>query len=662
MRRGGIQDREEADVAVVVAAPQSSPTKENGKRWRAASSLRSRCACLAVAVVALVSAAASIRRSATLFRAGGTTSPGGSTGGDAAVVVVVPLSSSESAVAAAAARSAPSSSSGAGGGANSESGGSSPGIASPPRREGRRRRRRRRRGDHDVDIGIGIGIVVAGESDYAPAAAHIASRWNLTSPHAVRLLEMQFRRNITGDYDPERDFLHFHHIAKTGGTSISDVMNATLGVGGHGILPGSHRSGEFDPSVVFDLHPDGGGGDPMPYLASYAHTRLRPAMVGRGDDQTDLSAFFGRYFALPGVRHRRLRSLAMLREPADLRASAHAMAMCSLNGRVKEYNLERKTRGLEQVCTPDAGLNVSALWDDVVESAMSKCPNGGGVLPPLNPTAKVKVDRYDRFLCKAGRSAMDYCRGPTELLSSVQYRAGMRNMYRGLMGRYSFRERMISPTLFSLSDPDFPGLSSPASASASPPRQRGERANIAGPVVGSFSLEEVERYTLVDLGGLYPSRITREPCHDPPPVDGAPPVVVARGGCLGGARTATRGDDDPGPGPEPDFLWFGITERMEESTCLFYHTLNVRPLVRTPRARVMDCPTTSWWTEKHREEVRHLEPYDYAVWRAANAILDVRIIKMRYEVRRKMEDDGGLLTREERDQYLALEEAGCLGL
>jgi len=384
----------------------------------------------------------------------------------------------------------------------------------------------------------------------------------------------------------------------------------------------------------------------MPYLASYAHTRLRPAAVGRGDDRTDLSAFFGRYFALPGARRRRLRSLAMLREPADLRASAHAMAMCSLNGRVKEYNLERKTRGLERVCTPDAGLNVSALWDDVVESAMAKCPNGG-VLPPPNPMAKVKVDRYDRFLCKRGRSAMDYCRGPTELLSSVQYRAGMRNMYRGLMGRYSFRERMISPTLFSLSDPDFPGLSSPAPT------------GIAPAVVGSLSPEEVERYTLVDLGGLCPSRITREP-RDDPPAGGAPDVVPPPG-CHAGGKGGSAGDD-PGPGrdPEPDFLWFGITERMEESTCLFYHALNVRPLVRTPRARVMDCPTTSWWTEKHREEVRRLEPYDYAVWRAANAIMDVRMIKMRYEVRRKMEDGGGL-TREERDQYEALEDAGCLG-
>ena len=177
-------------------------------------------------------------------------------------------------------------------------------------------------------------------------------------------------------------------------------------------------------------------------------------------------------------------------------------------------------------------------------------------------------------------------------------------------------------------------------------------------VVG-FSPEEVERYTLVDLGGLCPSRITREPRYDPP-VDHAPDVVPPLG-CQAGGAGGSAGDG-PGLGhhPEPDFLWFGITERMEESTCLLYHVLNVRPLGRTPRARVMDCPPTSWWTEKHREEVRRLEPYDYAVWRAANAILDVRMIKMRYEVRRKMEDGGGL-TREERDQYEALEEAGCLG-
>ena len=120
-----------------------------------------------------------------------------------------------------------------------------------------------------------------------------------------------------------------------------------------------------------------------------------------------------------------------------------------------------------------------------------------------------------------------------------------------------------------------------------------------------------------------------------------------------------RMTDDIDGGSEPDFLWFGITERMQESICLYYYSLGVMPLKRAPRARIMDCPPTSWWTEEHREEVRRLDPYDYAVWRAANAILDVRTIVMREEVRRKMAEN--TTTREERERYAALDEAGCLG-
>ncbi len=54
-----------------------------------------------------------------------------------------------------------------------------------------------------------------------------------------------------------------------------------------------------------------------------------------------------------------------------------------------------------------------------------------------------------------------------------------------------------------------------------------------------------------------------------------------------------------------------------------------------------------------------MEPYNYVVWRAANAILDVRTIMMREEVRQKMTEN--TMTHEERERYAALEGAGCLG-
>ncbi len=41
--------------------------------------------------------------------------------------------------------------------------------------------------------------------------------------------------------------------------------------------------------------------------------------------------------------------------------------------------------------------------------------------------------------------------------------------------------------------------------------------------------------------------------------------------------------------PEPDFIWFGITERMKESVVLFYYTFRLRPAKKVPDARVQDC-------------------------------------------------------------------------
>jgi len=115
-----------------------------------------------------------------------------------------------------------------------------------------------------------------------------------------------------------------------------------------------------------------------------------------------------------------------------------------------------------------------------------------------------------------------------------------------------------------------------------------------------YSVEKVEEYTLQDLGGL-------------------------------DATISSAKDGVSGP-PEPDFLWFGITERMKESTTLFYYSFKAAPLPRTPIHRVQECRPNSWWTSEDREIVREREPADYAVWRAANAIMDVRMEKMKMEI------------------------------
>ena len=113
-----------------------------------------------------------------------------------------------------------------------------------------------------------------------------------------------------------------------------------------------------------------------------------------------------------------------------------------------------------------------------------------------------------------------------------------------------------------------------------------------------YSVENVEKYTLEDLGGTDPT---------------------------------ISGAGEGGP-PEPDFIWFGITERMKESTALFYYYFKAKPLPRTPIHRIQDCRPTAWWTAKDREIVKQREPADYAVWRAANAILDVRMERMKMEI------------------------------
>ena len=88
------------------------------------------------------------------------------------------------------------------------------------------------------------------KDQYSAIARDVAAKWNLTSP--PYLLEQQFYR--VNDYNATSDFLYFHHIQKSGGTTISDIMNATLGIqvhGNRGILPGSQRSGFFDEKDFF---------------------------------------------------------------------------------------------------------------------------------------------------------------------------------------------------------------------------------------------------------------------------------------------------------------------------------------------------------------------------------------------------------------------------
>lgn len=46
---------------------------------------------------------------------------------------------------------------------------------------------------------------------------------------------------------------------------------------------------------------------------------------------------------------------------------------------------------------------------------------------------------------------------------------------------------------------------------------------------------------------------------------------------------------------------------------------------------------TAWWTEQDKAIVKEREPADFALWRAANAIMDVRMEKLKMEVKAKLD-------------------------
>lgn len=455
-------------------------------------------------------------------------------------------------------------------------------------------------------------------TNYTFVAHEIALKWKLTSIDAPYLLEQQFYK--INDYNPNTDFLHFDHIPKTGGTSISDLLRDTLGQSY--ILPGSERSGAFNYKVMNATILLSTPKEEYPYIVSYAHERLRPI---HGQNRTKLAKLFENYFALPNNKAKRLRQLAVLREPMDLRASTHAMALCSINGRVNNFNSKRKKNGLEPICTPEQGLNISSLWGEVVEKAMEKCASNGTIATDM------KADKYDRALCRRGRHAYDICRGSMELLASEHYRRGMRSLLRGIMGRYTAQQKLDK------SVDHYYHRHTPIEDGYAVKDEHGQLR---------YTLEKIEEYVLIDLGGIdmnimhtpyqgYEKRIRQLRSNSSEAIITSNNIV------------------------EPDFVWYGITERMDESMCLLYYTLNAKPLAQPPKERVMKCSPTSWWTAADRDKVKEMEPADYTVWRTANAILDIRVMKMKEDIKAKLKYEDNL-TQKEIDLNRAFVDAGCL--
>ncbi|KAL7490258.1 hypothetical protein ACHAW6_016003 [Cyclotella cf. meneghiniana] len=269
--------------------------------------------------------------------------------------------------------------------------------------------------------------------------------------------------------------------------------------------------------------------------------------------------------------HRRLCVVTMMRDPVDFRASNHAMIMCGLNHEVEVFNRQRLNNGLDKICSPAKGLNVSALIDVKIQGILEKCEAEAKDPLKKNPSRQQQCQKE-----RSGIDTLKHCRSAAGLLNDPQYDKHYRSMFKGVMGRFH-RGQAFRGTAYGRMGYGY------------------DSAKLSE----GYSVQAVEKFGWLDLTIL--------------------------------------GVEDGIGEPEPDFIWFGITERMKESVVLFYYTSRLRPAKKVLDARVQDCRPTSWWTEEDKAIVKEREPVDYAVWRAANAIMDVRMEKLKMEVKAKLQ-------------------------
>ncbi|CAM9920301.1 unnamed protein product [Choristocarpus tenellus] len=75
-------------------------------------------------------------------------------------------------------------------------------------------------------------------------------------------------------------------------------------------------------------------------------------------------------------------------------------------------------------------------------------------------------------------------------------------------------------------------------------------------------------------------------------------------------------------------MWVGVTERMEESTCLLFLQLK-KGVHDLPNARLKTPRPISVWSDEAKDKLSALEKADNKVYQAANRILDLRLWAVR---------------------------------
>lgn len=355
----------------------------------------------------------------------------------------------------------------------------------------------------------------------------IILKWNIsTEAHKERdLLEKIWNRDI--DYKPEEDLIVFFHPMKSGGTSLSMVLESM-----EGIVPGSDESGHFHFDTFLEEF------DKIPLKKKwwesrrvlYSHSDFR----GYAPEKKPKLGTLLRNKA----SSQRLRHITMVRDPLAFVSSNFYEWYCLLGQWEKyarKYKLPKSASGENGTCAYS-----------------------------LEDRAKARI-RFTEEECKD--------------LTKKELAALVKRPKKRCM---AYHNGQADPTPWCASIPaflasdDFPNYFHNVFADYT---HSGREATSADFIYGALEY----------LGGL-----------DVPVKDGA-------------------------------MMWFGITERMDESMCLFHYQTGLT-LVETPTHRIKTCRPTSFWSEADKQHYWSGQELDHAVYYAGNAILDLELAKMRQDL------------------------------
>ena len=347
----------------------------------------------------------------------------------------------------------------------------------------------------------------------------LLQKWKLpVSADAVAVLH-EIRTKPKFQYDPRQDILGFHHPLKSGGTSLSLMLQELVG-GNHAVMPGSGASGWFNfkkfeqamqqyppppPSVV--ASPTITNKDVMnttnttaaAAVASYeywnnisvlyTHSYLRP---NPSMNNSTKRGYIFQYLRtqVPQLAKKRFRLLTLVRRPVDLAASRFSETTC----RVMSH-----TPGMKKAKTP------------------AECP----VVNLTDVAAQLK---------RNGKKPYTVCQSIDHFIAS-KHNHVHNQYYKTIMGAEPKPPSQLPQALEERTIEKNPHQQNPTDPVATTTNDTAFTTSTI--TADAAAITHIAVQTLRDLGGLLPY------------------------------NTQTQ---------EEDFVWFGITERFTESMCVFYYT------------------------------------------------------------------------------------------